>query len=349
MNDTDLPLDPEEAMLRDLESKEDVDGLRADAGDGDDEQQKQQQQDDAAAADQVDAQQQQQQIEEPRIPKARFDQVLGHARALELDNARLKGMVEAGNKPAATSQVEQTQQQADPVKDRLTAIEAEKDAIWARYDQGEIGFAEMKRVERTLDGEAEQIKETVQSRREQALARPDPNGDIALQAATNDLAGKNDWIKYIKPKYLQDVIVPLAVELLEQRGLKADNTPAGNLLLRQATVLVAEQTGAYRIFAPQAEWPENKQRGGQQQQQAAQPGQPGQRDRGALTSTEGMTTDDVKEKLSIARRHPPDAQDIGTRHVSENVSPRDLDRMSEEEIAGLSDDQMEHIAPSKSH
>jgi len=91
--------------------------------------------------------------------------------------------------------------------------------------------------------------------------------------------------------------------------------------------------GAYRLFAPRELWPEEP--------ETAAAAQAARRPEVALTPAQ------VKEKLALARRHPPDASGLAARLSSELLGSKDVETMSEEELSQLSDSDLERLAPSR--
>lgn len=296
-----------------------------------------------AAAVAVEEPVQQPQSDEIRIPKARLDHVLGQNRALELENARLKGLAEGvkqGAQPAPTAAPA-----PDPIlaaNNRILAIESEQDVLWKRYDAGEITYTEVKQAERKLDGEATQIRTAIAERQRQparpAPQAPDVNGDVRLAELTEQIANNNAWIGYIPAGYLKKSIVPLAEDILAQRGIQITGDAVSTFRLRQATVEVAKAMGAYKLFAPQNMWPEE----GQGAAAAPQPTQAQVQRQPA----QSLTAAQVKEKLELGRRAPPDMGSAGTRQPGDTISLKDTADMTEEELAELGEETLERLAPS---
>lgn len=256
------------------------------------------------------------------IPKARLDQALDRTRELELENARLAGLAE-GRKPQEKPQEAKT----DPAADRLIAIETEKDAIWDRYEKGELGFAEMKKAERRLDGEAGQLREAISTaKRPKPEAAPSPAlGDLRLQERTQELSAANPWLGYISAKYMAEQLCPLAEQILADKGIKLGNDAASAFTLRAAVVDVARLTGAYRMFAPEEFWPENAAR--------TQP----------LPKPQANAAN-IAEKRDLAAKLPPDAGSIGSVRTGGAITTKDVEKMSEDELANLGDAELARLS-----
>lgn len=256
------------------------------------------------------------------IPKQRLDEVLSELRAArERENekdrqlAYLAGQVEA-RKTATPDAAPQTPQQ-DPVADH----EAKIDTLYERYDAGEIGMAELKREERTLLRERDAIVAERSKPSPEQVAQTIAS-DPYLQEKTAELESQNAWLNNVPPVVVQHSLLPLAYQMLADKGIAIGNDVRSTLALRFAVVQAGKVLGL-------------DQRGqGQSLPVDKTPAQP--------------TADQRRQKVELARNHPPAMQTAGTGAASgQTYSPEDIDKMSDVDLASLPASILEQLAPSR--
>jgi hypothetical protein len=294
---------------------------------------------------------------EPTIPKARFDAVNNRARELEIENARLRGLAEGRKEAAdrvAAVPAEPAVPKVDPAAVRLTEIDGEGgalDKLYAKYDGGDMTLGDLRKEERKLQMEAQQIRDGQAEQRRLAAERKAPaaeptggsvNGDIRLTEMTEKLAAGQCLARPRPAEIVAEQYVPLAERLLRQRGYALTKDPAGAWRLRYATVEVAKAMGAYRLFSPKETWPAEEGEAAPVAEAA-----PAQAAPETENPTAALTPAQVREKLTMRDKHPPALSEAGTRQPNEIVSDKDVDDMSEEELAALPESTQERLAPSR--
>ena len=143
------------------------------------------------------------------IPKGRFDEVLSKSAEKDLQIARLQGENEALKmvvKPAAPGTPTQPTTPAETHDQKLERIYAAKEALAKKFDDGELGLAEMRRQERKLDDELDQAREArLESRIKASAPQPQqtaPAPDMRLEEKFEDLETKHVYLK--APEVMRD-------------------------------------------------------------------------------------------------------------------------------------------------
>lgn len=107
--------------------------------------------------------------EEPKVPVSAIYKERKHRQAVELENARLQGELDAMRRMQATES-EQQAQAAAQATDPLSQMEAEQDALAEKFDAGELSALDWQRQNRALQ---KQIDEARLSQRETQAIRSD--------------------------------------------------------------------------------------------------------------------------------------------------------------------------------
>lgn len=256
---------------------------------------------------------------QPRtIPMPRFAKVVSRLRETELENARLKGQLEGRDaKPA--------DDKGSPKKpeDLIADIDTEIDKLAEKFDAGEIKLAEFKRRERELEAQKREIT--------QAATQPEEVRDLYLEEKTQELENRFNWIGEVSQKHL-DAFGPLAIDLMRDRKLAVDDSPASQLAFRQHLVAVAIAHGVPAMYG----WSKGEDgawtKGGKPA--ARMPGAPPAGD-GKPPQRTGVTPEQRKAKAELASEQPP-SPGIG-RPAAAQTDPTDADmaKMTDEEIAAL--------------
>jgi hypothetical protein len=248
------------------------------------------------------------------IPKARLDEEIGKRTNLEHEVARLNGQLEATKafvqKPApAPAQPAAPQKTAD---ERLAEVHAKVDALAAKFDAGELTYAQMKQQERTLASEEQSIRE------EQLLSRVKPQqpaaaGDpLYLDRLTADLEANHPYLAAITSEIDFNWLVSRAKE-----ELAAENVPLkgdmGNYRVRERVAILSDRFGEVltgkKIALPGAAQPSNGQPSADAQARAA--------------------------KLNLATDLPPNLASMTGASQPGAPTDRAIESMSDDEIAAL--------------
>lgn len=183
------------------------------------------------------------------IPKARLDEVLGKNDELVKQNAFLAGQLEAhkaaGARPAPAAAPPSPAAAPQPTAaDRLLEVGARQDALAARFDKGEIGYAELKREERKLEDEAYKIREEITLSKVQPAQPQAPSAasDLYLDQLTAELESKHPYILEITNDRDFNWLHAKAVEELQAEG-QFVQSPLGNYRLRERIAVLSDKYG----------------------------------------------------------------------------------------------------------
>jgi hypothetical protein len=224
-------------------------------------------------------QQRQPQSGEPvTIPKPRFDEALSQRDNALQEAAYWRGVAEAGRQPAGTGQpgAQQQPQPQQPTADqRLAEIQSHQDALAAKFDNGEITFADLTRQTRDLTNKEQAIREEILIAKVKPAAgqqqQPAAQDELYLRDKTDEIKTQHPWVDVYEQvgtvldwKYVRD----RAAENLKERGVDA-YTPSGKLELRKEVAVLMDELGPAMIAkkAKAANVAIPGQQPGQQQQQ----------------------------------------------------------------------------------
>lgn len=244
------------------------------------------------------------------IPKARLDEALGKQHAAELEAARWRGIAEARGEqkpqPQGNGQQQPNAQPQQPTADqRLAAIQTKQDELAAKFDNGEITYAELTKQSRELNNQEQGIREEILLAKVKP-AKPDQpsQSDLYLEERTDEIATAHPWVNVYEEvgtpldwKYVRDIafqsLMDKGVDPATPSGLLALREEAASVMDRLGPVMMADKAKAKGIAIPSQQQP------GQQQQQ--QPGGQGGQQQPPLTPIQALR----KGKLDVQARQPP--------------------------------------------
>ena len=259
------------------------------------------------------------------VPKARLDQVLSELKQLRERDAEkdrqlayFAGQLHAKGTPTAEGQPAESQ--ADPVAEH----DAKIDSLYEKYDSGEIGMAELKKQERALLRERDAIVAERSKPSPEVVAQQIAT-DPYLTEKTAEIERQNPWLNNVPAPVIQHSLLPFAYQILADQGVKVGADVRSTLMLRAAVVQAGKILGL-------------DQRGGQQQGTSLPVDQ----------RPQAPTADQRRQKVELARNHPPSMQTAGTGAASgQTYSPEDIDKMSDVDLASLPASILEQLAPSR--
>jgi len=270
----------------------------------------------------------------PMIPKPRLDEALEGKSKAEQHAAYWRGVAEARGQPQAQPGQQQPTQNAPPKpEDKLATIHAAQDELAAKFDDGNITYADMKKQERALTDQEQAIREEILVAKVKPADPPKANegGDkLYLDRLTVDLETMHPWTGVFDQvgtdadwAYLSGK----AMENLAARGIDPKNGSIGTYEFRKEIAVLADQFGpslvgaratAAGIALPNGQPPSQ----GQQQQQQQKP-----------LSAEAQAR---AAKLTLQQGAPPNLSAM--RGSNEDpAAPTDsrVESLSDDEIAAL--------------
>lgn len=239
-----------------LEARREVEAEQTD-GEGDE--QGQSQPDPAAANDQ--AKQAAQQPAKPEgedqgkpapvmIPKDRLDEVLRRNSELERTQAYLQGQLEAvrglAQQGGSQQQGQQPQQQRPPtLEEALAQVHSQQDALAAKFDDGEISYAELQKQQRALANQEQSLREQQLMARMQSQQpqNAQPQGDsLYLDTLTKQLEEQHPYLHVMSDVDFQ-IVTRKAHEELAAEGFRFDNTDNARYQLRARVAQLSDRLG----------------------------------------------------------------------------------------------------------
>lgn len=275
------------------------------------------------------------------IPKERLDEALRVAEQHRQNEAYWKGAYDARaaqsqqQPPAQTQggqqQAEPQQQQQPTADQRLTAIHAKQDELAAKFDNGELTFADMQKQKRDLDSQELSIREEVLQARLAPRQQQQPQGDeLYLDTLTGQLEQEHPWVgvfDQVGTKNDWDYVETQARENLVARGINPDKGTIGKYELRKESAALMDKLGpglltdrarAKGIAIP-GQQPQQ-----QQQQQQQPPAKP--------LSDAALAR---AQKLDLRAGAPPDLSQMRGTQDAGVPSDSSIENMSDEEIGAL--------------
>lgn len=237
----------------------------------------------------------------------------------------LKGKSDASQQPSQP-QGKTPQQELDEYQNyKRTAkaqLLAKEDELAQRFDDTDLSLkdflaeqrklkAAYERVEQQLDGKISELTQAINKETNPESEAPSyASEDPSLMILTQQLAGQNQWVDNV-PEAAFQALQRDAVNQLQAKGVKIDNTPSSIWALRQAIVHIGKTYGYDKAFAGQSPAPVN------QQQVQTTP-----------------TAQDRKKALETAGQVPPTLSQAGVRDTNTaSGTPANLDGMSAAEVA----------------
>lgn len=179
------------------------------------------------------------------IPKGRLDQEIHtrkhfekEAERLSHENALLKA---AQQKPGSPGAAAQPQAPGGTIDERQAAIDAEEDKLAAKFDAGDISFADLNKERRALRAQQVALDE------ERILARvprsePDSEGSLTLQNATARLEQEHPYCAHLTQSQLNQ-IESMAYEALRAEGVHIGADERSTLILRTRIAEMSDDWG----------------------------------------------------------------------------------------------------------
>lgn len=250
----------------------------------------------------------------PMIPKARFDEVNSEVARLREQLAYQQGVIEASQRQAPpTGDTPQAEAPKSP-EERLAEVRGQKQTLAAKYDEGELSYAELTaEMDKLADAEDAIRAERLQPKEQAAPA----NGgdDLYLEERTTQLEDQHPYALEIKSQADWDFIGKKAVEELRAEGVTLTNDARGDLVLRERMAKLTDRYG------PMLTGKDLSKSTGQEQ--TTQPG-------GLSAQAEAR-----KQKLAEADGHPPDLSNSGSPGTPTEYTDDKVEGMSMEEIGDL--------------
>lgn len=272
------------------------------------------------------------------IPKQRFDQVNNEKAELSQQNAYLQGQIEAYK--AGIGQPQPGQPGAKPAEptaqDRLIDIHMKQDELSAKFDEGEITFAELTKQNRALSDQESAIREEILVAKvrptESQPAAAQSDGDLYLDQKTIELEESYPLINVIatdtfKPQF--DALVTMArTELEAETGGPLPNSDRGKYALRQRVAEMCQDHGP--VYLKRAGWTDEQiaQASGKpvaQPQPSSDPSQP-------QLSPESKAR---QAKLELAGEMPPNVASMNGNAGGSEMTDTQIANLDDEEISAL--------------
>jgi hypothetical protein len=205
-------------------------------------------------------QQQQPAGEQVMIPKARLDEALAKGDEKAAEAAYWKGRADAlaqGQQPPKNGQQQPSgQQQQQPTAEaRLAEIQAQSDALAAKFDNGEITMADLTKQQRDLTNKEAAIREEILlAKVRPAQAQPADQGSdqLYLDTLTAQLEQEHPWVG-VFDKVGSDTdwnyLKATAIDNLTARGIDPTKGNLGRYELRKEIATLADQLGPSLVAA----------------------------------------------------------------------------------------------------
>lgn len=183
------------------------------------------------------------------IPKARFDEVLTERNKLAQETAYLRGQLDARTQPATANGTQPAPAPAQTPEERLATVRTVKQALAAKFDQGDLSMAEYETQRDALDDKAHAIREeSMLAKVKPVAAATSPDGnELYLETLTVDLETKHPWVEVFDKvgseadwAYLKST----AVDNLAARGIDPSKGAVGRYELRREVAALADQLGS---------------------------------------------------------------------------------------------------------
>lgn len=296
------------------------------------------------------------------IPKARFDEVALERAHYQQQVAYLQGQLDA-----QAFQQQQPQQQQPPVQQQpevkpLTVddLAAAREKLANEYEGGNLTFPQWAKENAKLDAQVLQIAQQAQTAATQAAARaaapPDPivmNETMLKEQAVKEQEASNPFLWLMSGQELEPVTAQ-ASAMMAKRGW-TPQTPGyaaeqvrvvGHLVMKNGeehTGLNLQQAHAQVLRNPNAR---NIYRGPQAPAAGGNPAG-GQQQPGNGTGNPNPTPEQMAraKKLGIQANMPPTFQGNGTVAAPAPISEKQIEAMSDDEIAALPKEVRQRIFP----
>lgn len=261
--------------------------------------------------------------EQPMIPKARFDEVLGQSSAKDIELARLRGENEALKlvKVPATPGAQPTQPAPQTPDEQLKLVRTERLTLAKRFDDGEIGLVQYETEKQKLEDREDQLREArlAEKFKPAPAAAPQASApDMRLEEKFQELEGKHQYLK--SPEVMDDdhwqFLLMEAARSLRAEGVELPQGPLPPLLRFKLGERVAELSDKYGpIWGAKAAQP---------QQQPAPPK--------TGLSPQGQAR---QQKLEMAQDAPPDVNRLTPSGGQTEFTEDQIANMSDDEILAL--------------
>ena len=260
--------------------------------------------------------------EQPMIPKARFDEVLGQSSAKDIELARLRGENEALKmvKVPATHGAQPAQPAQATPDEQLKALRTERLALAKKFDDGEMGLVAYETEKQKLEDREETIREArLAEKFRPAPAAPQASPpDMRLEEKFQELETAHPMLKtteVMRDDHWEFLLNEAATQLRNE-GVVFPQGPLPPLLRFQLSERVANLSDVYGpIWGAKAAQP---------QQQPAPP-KPG-------LSPQGQAR---QQKLEMAQDAPPDVNRLTPSGGQTEFTEDQIANMSDDEILAL--------------
>lgn len=170
------------------------------------------------------------------IPKARMDEVLNKVRHFESEATRLAAELAAAKAAQGP--------QAPAIDPRETEITSKMDALYKRFDDGEITLSDMKREERAFDAQLRALQEEQLLSRIPKEAAPAQAGEsLQLQTETATLDQQFPYVQHLKRDDLFMIRDRAISQLVAEGKYQGVGGEAETLLLRRRVGELTEKFG----------------------------------------------------------------------------------------------------------
>jgi hypothetical protein len=263
------------------------------------------------------------------IPKPRFDEVNNKLRDAELENARLRGRLEAATPlaPATPAAAPQPTPQ-----DRTLAINAQIDTLAKQFDDGEITLTQYKQQERSFEAQLQAIREEALLAKVPKQQQPAAGDDsLYVHQQTQQVVTEHPWVSVFEQVGTDAdwaLVRERAQADMKERNVDLSNRAAADLELRKTMgrmmddlgpVLVATRAQKQGIVLPN----------GQPQAQATPAATPQKPPLSPAAQARA-------EKLDLAGNAPPNLAALsGGTDDGGMPSAAAIEMMSDEDIAAL--------------
>lgn len=259
----------------------------------------------------------------PMIPKARFDEINSENARLREQLAYQHGVMEA-TKGQAAGNTPPAEAPKSP-EERLAEVRQQKLELAAKYDEGEMSFAELTaETDKLVDQEDAIRAERLEPKETASQPAQSGGDDLYLEDRTQQLEENHPYARLITAKADWDFITAKSVEELQSDGVTLSNDARGDMVLRER---MAKLTDRYGPALTGKDLPKSN-------------GQTQTNEPGGLSQVAAAR----KEKLALAGTHPPDLSNSGSPGTATEYTDEKLGSMTMEEIAELPQSTRDRLA-----
>lgn len=275
------------------------------------------------------------------IPKPRFDEVLEENRQMREQLAYLKGKEDGGQgsqqdgkpeEPQQPSAEQQVQAIDNRIKELNSQYNSDVDKLAAQFDDGALTMVEWQKKSREIQQQANAAYNQLSSQKQQVIDKANEpsfeqvqqniNNNPALVDATEKLAQANPWFEAI-PETAVDMLNHQALQRLQSQGHIVEPTVESTWAIRQTMVAIGKELGWDSVYGSTTPAGTNTPPANTGNGQQPAPGQP--------------TAQDRKDKLDLAKSHPPSVNQAGVGLPTSSIDYFSNDALDKMSASNMSD------------